>query len=136
MARTRILRAAPANPDANYYLGSLRVLAGQEADALPYLEAARKARPEGWGAYYYLGRARMQQKNARLALPLLEHASRLNAEEAAVWFQLSRAYQALGRAKDAIATYLDDEPPESLRAAGVDPTVRIKVVEVAAPFSA
>ena len=44
--------------------------------------------------------------------------------------------QSLERAKDAIATYLDDETPESLRAAGVDPTVRIEVVEVAAPFSA
>ena len=44
--------------------------------------------------------------------------------------------QSLGRAKDAIATYLDDETPESLRSAGVDPTVRIEVVEVATPLSA
>jgi antitoxin HicB len=44
--------------------------------------------------------------------------------------------QSLERAKDAIATYLDDELPESLRAAGVDPTVLIEVVEVATPLSA
>jgi len=44
--------------------------------------------------------------------------------------------QSLERAKDAIATYLEEETPESLRAAGVDPSVLIEVVEVASPLSA
>lgn len=41
----------------------------------------------------------------------------------------------LVRARDAIATYLDDQTEESLRAAGVDPEVVVEVVavEIAAP---
>lgn len=43
--------------------------------------------------------------------------------------------QSLERAKDAIATYLDEETTESLHAAGVDPTVLVEVVEVESPLS-
>ena len=42
--------------------------------------------------------------------------------------------QSLERVKDAIATYLAAETPERLRAAGVDPTVLVEVVEVASPL--
>ena len=42
--------------------------------------------------------------------------------------------QSLERVKDAIATYLAEETRESLRAAGVDPTVLVEVVEVASPL--
>ncbi|MGH2559795.1 MAG: type II toxin-antitoxin system HicB family antitoxin [Thermomicrobiales bacterium] len=42
--------------------------------------------------------------------------------------------QSLDRAKDAIAAYLEGETADSLRAAGVDPSILVEVVEVEAPL--
>jgi predicted RNase H-like HicB family nuclease len=44
--------------------------------------------------------------------------------------------ESLDRSKDAIATYLQGETTESLRAAGVEPTTLVEVVEVESPLSA
>ena len=44
--------------------------------------------------------------------------------------------ESLERARDAISAYLDGETPESLRAAGVDPSVVVEVVDVDARLSA
>lgn len=95
------LRALPPGPEVSYYLGALLVLTGREKEAIPWLELARKARPNGWGSYYYLGRAELQSKNLARALPLLEKAAQLNPDETAAWFQLARAYQQAGRPADA-----------------------------------
>lgn len=42
--------------------------------------------------------------------------------------------ECLARAQDAIATYLEGETPESLRAAGVDPDLIVEVVDVETPL--
>ncbi|MGH2533491.1 MAG: type II toxin-antitoxin system HicB family antitoxin [Thermomicrobiales bacterium] len=43
--------------------------------------------------------------------------------------------QSLERARDAIAVYLEGETTASLRAAGVDPSMLVEVVEVESPLS-
>jgi superkiller protein 3 len=96
-----ILKKQPSDADASYLLGALLVQAGRENEAIPLLEKARAARPDGWGAYYYLGRAKLQTKDARSAAPLLEKAASLNPGESAVFYHLSRALKALGREDDA-----------------------------------
>lgn len=104
-AAERELRAAliqnPNDPEPSYYLGALLVRLARETEAIPLLDHARSARPNGWGAYYYLGRAHLQLGHATLAVPLLENAVRLNPDEGAIYYQLARAYQSSGRPVDA-----------------------------------
>ncbi len=92
-----ILKQKQADADACYLLGAIMVQQGREAEATPFLEVARSARPDGWGAYYYLGRAKLQLGDAKSAVPLLQRAADLNSEESAVYYQLSRALKAVGR---------------------------------------
>ena len=92
-----ILKRQTQDAEASYLLGALLVTQGKEAEALPLLELARTAKPDGWGAYFYLGRARLQSNDAEAATPLLEKAAELNPDESSVLYQLSRAYKALGR---------------------------------------
>jgi superkiller protein 3 len=96
-----MLKRQPQDAEASYLLGALLVTRGKEAEAVPLLEFARAAKPDGWGAYFYLGRARLQSNDAKAAAPLLEKASELNPDDGSVLYQLSRAYKALGRDVDA-----------------------------------
>jgi tetratricopeptide (TPR) repeat protein len=98
----RLALAEGANPsEAAYYLGALLTVSGRHAEAVPFLEKARQARPDGWGAYYYLGRAHLQAGRSTAAIPLLERAAKLNPNEGAVHYQLARALQSAGRTADA-----------------------------------
>ena len=96
-----ILKRQPKDAEASYLLGALLVTQGKEAEAVPLLEFARAARPDGWGAWFYLGRAKLQRNDAKAAAQMLEKAAALNPDESSVLYQLSRAYKALGRDVDA-----------------------------------
>jgi predicted Zn-dependent protease len=96
-----LLKRQPHDAEASYLLGALLVTQGKEAEAVPLLEVARVAKPDGWGAYFYLGRAKLQSNDAKAATPLLEKAAELNPDDGSVLYQLSRAYKALGRDVDA-----------------------------------
>ncbi len=91
----------PNHAETAYYLGALLTVSGRDAEAIPLLEKARAARPDGWGAYYYLGRAHLQAGRATAAIPLLDKAAKLNMNEGAIYYQLARALQAAGRANEA-----------------------------------
>lgn len=96
-----ILKIHAGDADASYLLGAMLVQQGKTGEAIPLLEQARSARPDGWGAYYYLGRAKLQSSHARSAAPLLKKAAALNPDEPAVYYHLSRALKAIGREAEA-----------------------------------
>ena len=51
-------------------------------EAIPYLERARKVKPDFWAPYFYLGKARLKLEQPAEAVVLLQRAVALNPDEA------------------------------------------------------
>lgn len=97
-----VLKENPSDPDANYFLGGVLVqLESRYSDAIPYLERARKLKPDAWAAYYYLGKAKLKLEQPAEAVLLLQRAVALNPDEASAYYQLGLALQSCGKATEA-----------------------------------
>jgi len=97
-----VLKEHPGDADANYFLGSLLVqFESRYSDAVPYLEQAKKAKPDAWATYFYLGKAKLRLERPAEAVTLLQRAVELNPDEASAYFQLSQALRACGRKTEA-----------------------------------
>ncbi len=97
-----VLKENPNDPDANYFLGGVLVqLESRYGDAIPYLERARKLKPDAWAAYYYLGKAQLKLEHPAEAVVLLERAVELNPDEASAYYQLGQALRICGKAAEA-----------------------------------
>jgi len=90
--------------DANYFLGAMLVQEGRFAEGIPYLEQAKKAKPDFWAAYFYLGKAELRMQKPAEAVASLQRAAALNpADEISVYYQLGKALEACGRGTEARA---------------------------------
>ena len=54
------LKESPDDGDANYLLGGLLVQDGRDAEGVPYLEQATKAKPDFWASFFNLGKAKLR----------------------------------------------------------------------------
>ena len=95
------LKQNPTDEDACYFLGSLLVRDGQDAEGIPYLEKAKELKPDSWAVYFYLGRAKLHSGEKAEAVALLRRAVELNADDASVQYQLGRALRATGQTEAA-----------------------------------
>lgn len=101
-----LLKQNADDEEANYFLGSLLVQMARYADAVPYLEQARRLRPDSWAVYSYLGRARLHlDRDPSQGINLLERAVELNPDDAATQYQLARALQSAGRKQAAAEVF-------------------------------
>jgi len=92
----------PGDADANYFLGGLLVqLESRYKDAIPYLEQARKLKPDGWATYLYLGKAKLKLEETVEAVGLLKRAVELNPDEPPAHYLLWQALRACGRDAEA-----------------------------------
>jgi cytochrome c-type biogenesis protein CcmH/NrfG len=97
-----VLKTNPDDPDASYFLGGLLVqVEARYKEAIPYLERARKLKPDSWAACFYLGKAKLRLGQPAEAVVLLQRAVELNPDEASAYYQLGRALQACGRQVEA-----------------------------------
>jgi tetratricopeptide (TPR) repeat protein len=86
-----VLKENPGDADASYFLGGLLVQDGTYAEAIPYLEQAKKAKPDSWAPYFYLGKAKLRLEQPAEAVVLLQRAVELNPD-------VAQAIAALGMA--------------------------------------
>ena len=91
------LNEPASQEEANYFLGSLLVRENQCEQGIPYLEEARKLKPDSYGVYLYLGRARLHLGQAADAVALLRKAVQLNPNDANAEFTLARALKINGQ---------------------------------------
>ncbi len=63
-----VLQDNPNDEDANYFLGGLLVQEDRDAEGIPYLEQAKKLKPDSWAVYFYLGRAKLHLKQTAAAV--------------------------------------------------------------------
>jgi tetratricopeptide (TPR) repeat protein len=114
-----VLTQVPGDADASYFLGGLLVQEGRYAEGIPYLERARKVKPDFWAPYFYLGKAKLRLEQAAEAVVLLQRAVKLNPDEASAYYLLGRALENCGReveARQALRRVRD------LRAAAIEAT--------------
>ena len=71
------------------------------AEGIPYLERAKKVKPDFWAPYFYLGKAKLRLEQPAEAVALLQRAVELNPDEASAYYQLGRALEACGREAEA-----------------------------------
>lgn len=96
-----VLTEDSGNGDANYLLGSVLVEEDHYAEAIAYLERARKLKPDSWAIYFQIGKAKLRLKQTAEAIVLLQRAVELNPDESSAQFELARALQAGGRKPEA-----------------------------------
>lgn len=113
------LKESTGDADASYFLGGLLAQNDRYAEAIPYLERARKAKPDFWAPYFYLGKAKLRMEQPAEAVVLLQRSVRLNPDEASAYYQLGRALQACGREVEARRAL---QRVRELRAAAQDAT--------------
>jgi tetratricopeptide (TPR) repeat protein len=97
------LAVDPNHFEANLYLGDLLREGARHDEALPYLERARRLRPESLGARFSLGAVLVALGRTDEALPLLEAVARAAPDHLQTHMQLAVVYTRLGRADDAAA---------------------------------
>lgn len=102
--------AETAPADLAFFYGDALLQGQQVPEALPYLQAAYRQRPDVPQVRASLGRALLQSGDAAAALPHLQAAAKGDDPESdgAAHYQLALAYQRLGRtveAKTALAEY-------------------------------
>ena len=85
------------NENANYFLGSLLVQENRYDEGVPYLERARKLKPDSWAVCFYLGKAELRLRHTAEAVALSRGRSELNPDEGAAHYQLGRALEASGQ---------------------------------------
>jgi tetratricopeptide (TPR) repeat protein len=95
------LAVDPNHFDANLYLGDLLREGGRHDEALPYLERARRLRPDNLGARFSLGAVYVALGRTEEALPLLESVAEAAPDHLQTHMQLAVAYTRLGRAAEA-----------------------------------
>ena len=95
------LAVDPNHFDANLYLGDLLREGGRHDEALPYLERARRLRPDNLGARFSLGAVYVALGRTEEALPLLESVAEAAPDHLQTHMQLAIAYTRLGRTADA-----------------------------------
>jgi superkiller protein 3 len=95
------LKENAGDGDACYFLGGLLVQEGRYKQGIPYLERARKVKPDFWAPYFYLGKAKLRLEQPADAVVLLQRAVELNPDEASAYYQLGRALEACGRGPEA-----------------------------------
>jgi tetratricopeptide (TPR) repeat protein len=97
-----VLKENPGDADASYFLGGLLVqVEARYKEAIPYLERAKKLKPDFWAPYFYLGKAKLRLEQPVEAAQLLQRAVELNPDEPSAYYQLGRALQACGREEEA-----------------------------------
>jgi tetratricopeptide (TPR) repeat protein len=95
------LAVDPNHFDANLYLGDLLREGGRHDEALPYLERARRLRPDNLGARFSLGAVYVALGRTEEALPLLESVAAAAPDHLQTHMQLAIVYTRLGRTADA-----------------------------------
>ena len=96
----RLLNHDPRSPELNYLMGQVLVNLQQPDAALPFLQAAVKARPSFLPARSSLGLALIQGNRDAEAIPHLKAALPLDTD-GTLHFRLARAYQKLGQSEQA-----------------------------------
>jgi len=91
----------PNHFESNLYLGDLLREGGQHEEALPFLERARRVRPENLGAEFSLGAVYVALGRTEEALPLLEAVAQAAPDHLQTHMQLAVVYTRLGRTADA-----------------------------------
>jgi tetratricopeptide (TPR) repeat protein len=86
--------------DANLYLGDLLREGARHDEALPYLERARRLRPDDLAAQFSLGAVYVALGRTEEALPLLEQVEQAAPDHLQTHMQLAVAYHRLGRTAD------------------------------------
>ena len=99
-----VRRQAPDNRGAVYYLGRLRLLEGDNADAARLFEtvAADLPLPD---TLFYLGCALLGKGDTGAAIAALERAEADDPRDYRVPYRLARAFSQAGRAQDAAREY-------------------------------
>ena len=105
MVYKMLVQAVPGNPGLLLNLGMAQHLAGDEASAIPSLEAALKLQPELRPALIMLGDAYLKRDQPAKALPLLRKAAALDPGQMDVQRMLVQAASVLNRHEEA-ATHL------------------------------
>jgi predicted Zn-dependent protease len=100
-----LVKAVPGNAGLLLNLGMAQHLAGDEASAIPTLEAALKLRPDLPPALIMLGEAYLKSNQPAKALPFLRQAAALDPAQMDVQRMLVQAAAALERHEEA-ATHL------------------------------
>ncbi len=96
-----VLKDTAGDVDGSYFLGALLVQSGRFAEGIPYLERAKKAKPDFWAPYFYLGKAKLRLEQPAEAVVLLQRAVKLGPDEATSYYLLGRALEACGRGVEA-----------------------------------
>jgi tetratricopeptide (TPR) repeat protein len=91
----------PNHFESNLYLGDLLREGARHEEALPYLERARRLRPDSLGAEFSLGAVYVALGRTEEALPLLEAVARAAPDHLQTHMQLAVVYTRLGRTADA-----------------------------------
>ena len=94
--------------------------ADRYAEGVPYLEKARKARPDFWAPFFYLGKAKLRLSEPAAAVSLLERAIKLNSGDATAAYLLAQALEDCGRNEEARRAFQRVRELQSA-AAGVSP---------------
>jgi predicted Zn-dependent protease len=94
---------ATASPEMAFFYGDALLQAQQVEQALPYLQAAARQRPDAAPVRASLGRALLQSGDAAAALPHLQAGAKGDDPDSdgTAHYQLAQAYQRLGRAAEA-----------------------------------
>jgi tetratricopeptide (TPR) repeat protein len=95
------LSVDPNHFEANLYLGDLLREGARHDEALPYLERARRLRPDSLAAKFSLGAAYVALGRTEEALPLLEAVAQGAPDHLQTHMQLAIVYTRLGRTGDA-----------------------------------
>jgi predicted Zn-dependent protease len=112
-----LVKAVPGNSGLLLNLGMAEHLAGDEANAIPTLEAALKLRPELPPALIMLGDAYLKISQPEKALPFLRKAAALDPGQMDVQRMLVQAASELDRHEEAathLRTLLAAEPAEPI----------------------
>ncbi len=90
----------PNHFESNLFLGDLLREGARQQEALPFLERARRLRPDDLAPEFSLGAAYVALGRTQEALPLLEHVAAAAPDHLQTHMQLAIAYHRLGRTED------------------------------------
>ena len=90
------LAIKPGIPGARELLGYDLLMLGRSADAVPHLDAARRANTERWQVSAWLGRAHLEAGDPSLALQHLLHAQAAAPADPELLYLVGKAYSQLG----------------------------------------
>ncbi len=96
------LAVDPNHFEANLLLGDTLREGGRHDEALPFLERARRLRPDDLAARFSLAAAYVAKERTQEALPLLEQVAAAAPDHLQTHMQLAVVYHRLGRTADSL----------------------------------